>query len=178
MSQLPSLICGLCVGRPHSLVVLESHSSGLNDKVIEFGQHSAERFEQRQQNESNKAHLAARPAHFVRVHERRHREALLLLGRTLREELLQEAVQPGFGHVQGPRLVGDVGHLDEYHAHEVRVRLVRVVEGGRYLLELRDYLVMPRHVGGQNAPDDSLPHFPGDGERERRVSVPLDVLNC
>lgn len=34
------------------------------------------------------------------------------------EELLQQAVQPGLGHLHGPRLVGDVAHFDQDH-HEL-----------------------------------------------------------
>lgn len=97
-------------------------------------------------------------------------------------KLLQQAVQPGLGHLHGPSLVGYVADFYENHhqlrqdkqsavfskcvydagfysdriscsvSHHVSVLLVAKVESWQDGFEFVQDLVVPRHVRGQDAP--------------------------
>jgi len=97
-------------------VVLQGDAHGYDDEVGELRHQFAKSLEEWQEDESDEADLRARLADLVRIHEGRHRQPFGLLGGTLGEELLEQAVQPGFGHVHGSRLIRDVRHLDQDHA--------------------------------------------------------------
>lgn len=98
--------------------------------------------------------------------------------RDLVEELLQQTVQPGFGHSHGPHFVGDVAHLHhDLHqleeeppffngrqpdrrppaasTHHFLVVFVAEVKNRLDGFELVEDFVVSRHVGGQNAPKET-----------------------
>ena len=75
----------------------------------------------------------------------------------LREVLLEQAVHPDLGDPGRPALVGDVARLDEDALEYPHVfRTAEVEPGVDFGLEVRKYVIVVGHVGGQDEVGDVL----------------------